>query len=227
MARTLNPETHAVKRDVFVDVAQILITTKGYAGFSVQDVLDAANASKGAFYHYFEAKDELVDAVVNRMADQAATTIEPVLEDPDRTAIEKLEALFHGMARFKAERKDLVLGILRIWLSDDNLVVREKLRRIVVLRLVPWLDGIVRQGLAEGTFTSDYPDHLARVLATQVQGMSELASELWVERQLGTTSLEEVKRVFNAYQEAFERIAGAPKGTLRFLDEQTVEFWFG
>lgn len=216
-----------MKRDVFVDVAQILITTKGYAGFSVQDVLVAANASKGAFYHYFEAKDELVDAVVNRMADQAATAIQPVLDDPNRSAVDKLEALFHGMARFKAERKDLVLGILQIWLSDDNLVVREKMRRIVVVRLVPWLEGIVRQGIAEGTFTSDYPEQLPRVLATQVQGMSELASELWVDRQLGNVSLEEVNRVFNAYQEAFERIAGAPKGTLRFLDEQTIEFWFG
>jgi AcrR family transcriptional regulator len=227
MPRTLNPETYTVKRDVFVDVAQLLITTRGYASFSVQDVLDAANASKGAFYHYFDAKDQLVDAVVNRMADQAAATVQPILDDPDRSAVDKLEALFRGMAQFKAERKDLVLGILRIWLSDDNLVVREKLRRIVVLRLVPWLEGIVRQGVAEGTFTSHDPDRLARVLATLVQGMSELASELWVARQSDTVSLEEVQRTFAAYQEAFERIVGVPSGTLRFLDEQTVEFWFG
>jgi AcrR family transcriptional regulator len=227
MARTLNPETYSVKRDVFVDVAQLLIQTRGYASFSVQDVLDAANASKGAFYHYFEAKDQLVDAVVNRMADQAAASVQPVLDDPSRSAVDKLEALFQGMAQFKTERKDLVLGILRIWLSDDNLVVREKLRRLVVIRLVPWLEGIVRQGVAEGTFTSRDPDRLARVLATLVQGMSELASELWVARQSDTISLEEVKRTFDAYQEAFERIVGVPSGTLRFLDDQTVEFWFG
>jgi len=92
---------------------------------------------------------------------------------------------------------------------------------------VPWLDGIVRQGIAEGTFRSSYPDRLARVLATLVQGMSELASELWVARQTGTVSLDEVKGTFNAYQEAFERIVGVPSGTLRFLDDQTVEFWFG
>jgi len=227
MARTLNPETYTVKRDVFVDVAQLLIQTRGYAGFSVQDVLDAANASKGAFYHYFEAKDQLVDAVVNRMADQAAATVQPMLDDPERSAVDKLEALFQGMAAFKAERKDLVLGILRIWLSDDNVVVREKLRRLVMVRLVPSLEGIVRQGVAEGTFTSRDPDRLARVLATLVQGMSELAGELWVARQADTISLEEVKRTFAAYQESFERIVGVPSGTLRFLDDQTVEFWFG
>ncbi|HJW22654.1 MAG TPA: TetR/AcrR family transcriptional regulator [Candidatus Limnocylindrales bacterium] len=227
MARTLNPEAHAVRRDVFVDAAQRLIMSRGYEQFSVQDVLELSEASKGAFYHYFDSKDALVDAVVNRMADQATFELEPILGDPVMRAAEKLERLFGGLARFKAERKDLVLGILRVWQSDDNAVVREKLRRIVAVRLVPWLERIVRQGVAEGAFSSRYPDYLARVLATLVQGMSELASQLWVDRQTGAVSLEEVKRTFDAYLEAFERIVGARPGSLKFLDEPTIEFWFG
>ena len=227
MARTLNPEAHAVKRDVFVDAAQRLIVTQGYEQFSIQDVLEIAEASKGAFYHYFDSKDALVDAVVNRMADQATVVIEPVLADPGTTASEKLERLVNGMAEFKAERKDLVLGILQVWQSDDNALVREKLRRIVAVRLQPWLERIVRQGIAEGSFSFGRPDHLASVLTTLVQGMSERASELWVGRQTGAVSLEEVKRTFEAYYEAFERIVGARPGSLKFLDEPTIEFWFG
>jgi AcrR family transcriptional regulator len=227
MARTLDPETHAVKRDVFVDAAQRLIITRGYEQFSVQDVLEVAEASKGAFYHYFDSKDLLVDAVVNRMADQATLVLEPMLADPALPAAQKLERLFNGMAQFKAERKDLVLGILRVWQSDDNALVREKLRRIVAARMTPWLERIVRQGIEEGTFSSGHPDHLGRVLTTLVQGMSELASELWVGRQIDAVSLEEVKRTFDAYHEAFERIVGARPGSLKFLDEPTIEFWFG
>lgn len=227
MARTLNPEAHAVKRDVFVDAAQRLIITRGYEQFSIQDVLQIAEASKGAFYHYFDSKDQLVDAVVNRMADQATVVVAPVLADPALPAVAKLERLFNGMAQFKAERKDLVLGILRVWQSDDNALVREKLRKLVAVRLVPWLEVIVRQGIEEGSFASGYPDYLARVLATLVQGMSELASELWVDRQTDAVSLEEVKRTFDAYHEAFERIVGARPGSLKFLDEPTIEFWFG
>ena len=227
MARTLDPAAHAVRRDVFIDAAQALIQTRGYEQFTIQDILDATGTSKGAFYHYFDSKDALVDAVVDRMADQATDRVGGVLSDPALSSTDKLERLFQGMAEFKAERKDLVLGILRIWMSDDNAVVRERLRRQVRTRLVPWLEQIVGQGFAEGTFTSRYPDHMARVLATLVQGMSELASELWVDRQLGTVTLEEVNETFGAYQEAFERIVGVPRGTLRFLDESTIEFWFG
>jgi AcrR family transcriptional regulator len=227
MARTLNLEVHAVRREAFVDAAQGLIQTRGYLHMSVADVLAALDASKGAFYHYFESKDALLDAVVERMADQATERLEPVLADPTTTATDKLEALFGGMAAFKAERKDLVLGILQVWLSDDNAIVREKMRRMVATRLVPWLDRIVRQGIAEGTFSSRYPDHLARVLAALIQGMSELASELWVGRQLGTVTFEEVSQTFDAYGEAFERIVGVRPGSLTFLDEPTIRFWFG
>ena len=41
------------------------------------------------------------------------------------------------------------------------------------------------------------------------------------------STLEEVNETFGANQEAFERIVGVPRGTLRFLDESTIEFWFG
>src|SRR5690348_4171524 len=108
---------------------------RGYESFSVQDVLESTGASKGAFYHYFDSKEALLDAVVERMADQATDRIEPVLAHPDLSATQKLEGLFQGMSQFKAERKDLVLAILRIWMSDDNAIVREKLRRQVATRL--------------------------------------------------------------------------------------------
>ena len=49
---------------------------------SVQDVLDEVDASRGAFYHYFDSKVALLDAVVERIVDQATAEIEPVATDP-------------------------------------------------------------------------------------------------------------------------------------------------
>ena len=68
MARTLNATIYAVRRDAFVDVAQRLIQAKGYQQMSIQDVLDELDASRGAFYHYFDSKADLLEAVVERLA---------------------------------------------------------------------------------------------------------------------------------------------------------------
>jgi AcrR family transcriptional regulator len=67
MARTVDPATHAIRRDAFVEATQRLIALKGYEEMSVQDVLDELDASRGAFYHYFDSKVALLEAVIGRM----------------------------------------------------------------------------------------------------------------------------------------------------------------
>src|SRR5437667_1754802 len=155
MARTVNATLHMVRRDAFLDVAQRLVQAKGYEQMSVQDVLDELDASKGAFYHYFDSKRALLQAVVERMSDAALATLAPVLEDPHLSALERLEGVFGGIAAWKGERRELVLALIDTWASDDNAIVRKKLWRSTADRLVPLLAGIIGQGVEEGLFTAE------------------------------------------------------------------------
>ncbi|MGH2466601.1 MAG: TetR/AcrR family transcriptional regulator [Candidatus Limnocylindrales bacterium] len=226
MPRTLDPAAHAVRRDAFVDAAERLIDTKGYQQLSVQEVLDALGASKGAFYHYFDSKAALLEAVVDRMADDALETVASLVADPNVPALAKLQGVFGGIARFKADRRELVLAVLDVWLSDDNAIVREKLRRIVVTRMVPVLAAILRQGAAEGMAPASTPEDTARVVASLIQGASDTAVELYVARQAGTVSFAVVERTLGAYAAAFERILGLPAGSLAFLSGETLHPWY-
>src|SRR3977135_373343 len=152
MARTVNATLRTVRREAFLDVAQRLVQTKGYDAMSIQDVLNELEASKGAFYHYFDSKQALLEAVVERFADDGIATLAPVLEDPDLPALRKLEGIFAGIGRWKAERKELVLAIIEVWNSDGNAIVREKVRRMTVNRLVPLLSPALTHGVRQGPF---------------------------------------------------------------------------
>ena len=44
-----------------------LFAAQGYANTSVQQVVDAAGVTKGAMYHYFQSKDDLLFAIYDRM----------------------------------------------------------------------------------------------------------------------------------------------------------------
>lgn len=210
-----------------MDAAQRLIQRKGYEQMSVQDVLDALDASKGAFYHYFDSKQALLEAVLARMTDTALATLAPVVDDPTLPASRKLEQVFAGLARWKAERKELVLAILQVWVSDHNAIVREKLRHVATKCLVPLLAAIVRQGINERQFTAGDPDATASILVMLLNGFSDAATELFLARQAGTVSFEEVERMAAANTQAFERILGAQAGSLTLIDEPTLRFWFG
>jgi AcrR family transcriptional regulator len=226
VARTVNATLHTVRRDAFLDVAQRFVQTKGYEAMSIQDVLNELEASKGAFYHYFDSKQALLEAVIERFADDAIATLAPVLGNNEMPALRKLEAIFAGIARWKGDRKEFVLAIIEVWNSDGNAIVREKLRRLTERRLLPLLSPVIKQGIDEGTFAADSPEETAMVLVSLMQGFQQQASDLFIARQAGTVTFDVVQRSFAANTEAFERILGVPKGSLVLIHEPTLRFWF-
>src|SRR5438132_1878823 len=194
MPRTMKSSLHTIRREAFLDVAQRLIQTQGYEVMNVQDVLDELEVSKGAFYHYFDSKQALLEAVVERFTDGAMATVAPILGDPDLPALRKLEKLFAGIARWKAESKELVLAIMEVWNSDSNALVRDKVRRMTIRRMVPLLSAVVEQGIHEGVFRAGPADDTATVLVALMQGFQDLAVEYFIARQAGSITFEVVQR---------------------------------
>jgi AcrR family transcriptional regulator len=227
VARTVDVVARTVRREAFLDTAQRLIQTKGYEQMSVQDVLDALDTSRGAFYHYFDSKLELLEAVVERFADAALSAVDPILADSRLPALGKLEKIVAGIARFKAQSKDLMLALIEVMNSDGNALFREKLRRMTASRLGPMLSQIIRQGIAEGAVKVGNPDETAMVILSMIQGYQQVAGEQFMARQARRISFDEVKRSYAAFTEAIERILGIPAGSVRLVDDATLHFWFG
>jgi AcrR family transcriptional regulator len=223
MARTVNPEVHTVKKEAFVEAAMRLMQARGWEQTSVQDVLDQVEASRGAFYHYFDSKQALLEAVIERLVDAGLGAAEPVVEDQGLPAIPKLTRFFGGIGRWKTERKALVLELLKVWISDDNAIVREKFRRSAAARMVPLLSRVVKQGMDEGTFTATSPEETARILVMLLLGFQEVATDMFVE----AVPYQAARHAFASYNDAFERVLGAPRGSIDLADEAVLREWFG
>ena len=227
MARTVNPAVYTIRREAFIDAAMRLMQSKGYEQMSIQDLLDELNASRGAFYHYFDSKQELLAAMIDRIADQALATLEPVVKDPNLGAIEKLGGFFGGIAQYKTDRKALMLEFIKVWKSDDNAVVRVRLRGTMVNRVAPILAGIIKQGIAEEVFSVDSPMETARILMDLLTGFQDDATDLFLARQANKISYEEAERSMQSFARAFERILGAAPGSIPIADQHTLHEWFG
>jgi AcrR family transcriptional regulator len=230
MPRTLNPVAHAIRRDAFLDVTERLIRTRGYEQMTVQDVLDELGTSKGAFYHYFDSKAALLAAVIERMVETATRTVEPLAADPQVSAVRKLEGVFSGIAQWKSEQPelqpDVISALMRTWFSDENTIVRDQLRRSTAMRLTPLLVAIVRQGQMEGTFSVSSAEGSAGVLVALVLGLSETATQLFLDRQDGLVQFEEVECRLSAYMDALERVLGLPAASLAIGDQAALRLWF-
>jgi AcrR family transcriptional regulator len=225
--RAVNPHKHAARRDEFLDAGQRLIQTRGYEQFSIEELLAAVGASKGAFYHYFGSKQALLEAIVDRLVDMALTRVAPVMNDTSTSALDKFRGFFHEIAALKAEHREFVVQLIQVWYSDDNALVREKLRREQIHRVTPHIAAIIRQGVSEGTFALADPDQMARVVLALILDTGDEAGELYVARHSGTIDFETVARRLDTYQRALERLLGVEPGALQLIDRETLRTWFG
>lgn len=224
--RAVNPRKHAARRDEFIDAAQALIQAKGYEQLSIEDVLDATGSSKGAFYHYFDSKGSLLSAVIDRMVNAGIALVGQVVADPDLSAVEKLQGYFKTLADFKGQQREFLLKLIDTWYSDDNAIVRERFRRETVRLVAPHFAAIIRQGIAEGTFSLTQPDDMARVVLALMMDTGDEAGQLYVARHAGKISLDDVRQRISTYESAIERLLGVAPGTLQLVDEPTLRTWF-
>ncbi|MGC5222454.1 TetR/AcrR family transcriptional regulator [Micromonospora sp. DT81.3] len=59
--------------------AVYLFATQGYANTSVQQIVERAGVTKGAMYHYFESKDDLLFAIYERMLSLQKSRLDEII----------------------------------------------------------------------------------------------------------------------------------------------------
>ena len=215
-----------VRRNEILDVAQQLFYEKGFEPTAIQDIVDDVGIAKGTFYHYFISKMDLLDALIERMLSQTLKSVEPIVDDDQLNAPEKFTAFFAHLHSWKIENKAFFLDVLRVWQKDENAIFRHKLRVMSGRSVVPLLTKIIRQGVAEGVFVTDYPDDLGEILLQIGQSVSETVSELLLRMERDDHTLDIVARKVTVYEHAVERLLGAPSGTLKIFDFNLVKLWF-
>ncbi len=228
MARTIKPHEYAEKRNEILDVVQRMVYSKGFAQMTIQDVLDALKISKGAFYHYFDSKQALLEGLTERMIDAAEQIIIPIVNDPQLSALTKFRQFFDSMSSWKLNQKAFVIGILRAWFADDHALVRQRVNALINQRIAPLFSQIVRQGIAEGTFATAYPDQAGGVILALLVGLQTAIGALLFEGGAHLTPHQKVAEIvacYAVYLDALERTLGAESGTLFRIEAETVQVW--
>jgi len=142
----------AVRRREILDTALELFADHGFDGTSVNRIIEAIGISKGAFYHHFRSKDDILTAVAADLAEAAVTAILPVVDDPEATALEKLRAFFGGAAQSKRDAVGdaLLMKLAKALYAPANLRLRVALEDASVARSSPLLTRIIEAGVARG-----------------------------------------------------------------------------
>jgi len=226
MARSVNEKEYTLKRNQILDVTQRLIYTKGYEQMAIQDILGELQISKGAFYHYFDSKPALLEALIERIGAEALQLLTPIVHDPQLPALEKLQRFFDTAVRWKTARKTFMIELLHIWYADHNAIVRQKMLAMWSKYSLPLLTAIFQQGIREGVLNIRFPDQVGAVLLPLIHGIGDAFAELLLVREPQGDELQRAERLIAAYNDALERVLGAPAGSLQLMDSEALKEWF-
>lgn len=206
MARNKYPEV-TVER--ILDAAQRLFLEKGYEQTTIQDIVDELDGlSKGAVYHHFKSKEEILDAVGDRMF-FADNPFEAVRKRSELSGLQKLREV---VRLNQADEARVRLTVQSIPLAKNPRLLVEMIdsnRRV----LTPYYLELLEEGNRDGSLRTDYARELAELLP--------LLTSLWLLPSVFPASKGELRRKLRFLGELLERM-GVPlmdDGVRALVDE--------
>ncbi len=145
--------THAEAREQamnqIIDIATQEFVEKGLAGARIDEI--AGRSTKRKIYYYFEGKDELYRAVLER-AYMRVRQSESQVDIGKGSAADALRRLIEHDVRYHSEHPELVRLVM-----NENIHRAEHLKQIEGLpganqRIIATLKSIIERGEAEGSF---------------------------------------------------------------------------
>jgi len=141
------------RRSEILDAARALFAKQGYDATSVSDIVKNVGVAHGTFYWYFKSKEEAYHEVVYDYAIRRVAVIEDLARDPELSAVEKIVRTLASFTPTEEWEKDLVNRIH----SPTEAALHDRLAREFSRKLIPILADVIRQGVDEGVFETDYP----------------------------------------------------------------------
>ncbi len=153
MATVRNPEETKKK---ILDVAQKLFAEKGYDNTSIQDIIDGLGGmTKGAIYHHFKSKFDILDTLLNENSKKDLETLEE-----GKTGLESLKNIF--LMSLKGYSAQSITYSATVTLKSPRMIGEQFLTMIDIVEQVirPYLD----IGIKDGSIQTEYPEEVAEIL---------------------------------------------------------------
>ena len=166
----LEPE----RRHQLLDTAGAVFAAEGYAGVSLNRLIEQLGISKGAFYYYFDDKPDLFRAVSERAWELLLPTGHLVIEELDPKSFwQTLFDLGHTMSQ-RAQAYPWLAGIGQILYNPPRELDRALLDQPVAT-VRQWLDRLLQHGQKIGVVRIDLP----RSLTVQMVAAAGQAADRW------------------------------------------------
>lgn len=191
MARNKHPEETV---NLILDTAFHLFMEKGYEHTSIQDIIDnLGGLSKGAIYHHFKSKEDILEAVADRMTAEPNKILAAIRDEPGLNGKDKLKIIFKTSIRNPVNSD--IFTVAPSFRNNSRLL--SSLLHETVYEAAPnYILPIIRQGISDGSIKTEYPEQLAELIV--------LVANIWINPMIFNNTKEEIYRKFMVFSQMMQ-----------------------
>ena len=204
MARNKHPEETF---QLILDVAFRLFMEKGYENTSIQDIIEQLGGlSKGAIYHHFKSKEDILIAVTDKMTSESNRMLAAIRDRSDLNGREKLKTIFKESISRPVQND--IFTVAPNFHKNPKLLfslLHDTIDEVAPNYILP----ILKQGISDGSIKTDYPEQLAELIL--------LAANVWMNPMIFDSSVEESCYKFMVFGQMLQGFG------LDILDQEILE----
>ena len=200
MSRNKYPEITVEK---ILEVSQRLFLEKGYDNTKIQDIADELGMTKGAIYHHFKSKEEIMDV----LGDTMFVNNNPFEIVKKRNDLNGLEKMKYVINLNQSNEQMIELTNQALPLLENPQILAKMFESNYQYLLPYWLE-LIEEGQKDGSIKTNQPKELAELL---------ILTDLWMVPSLFPGNVKDIK---NRYK--FVTIMLGKMG-LPLYDEEMLE----
>ena len=191
MARNKHPEETV---NLILETATRLFMKKGYEHTSIQDIINhLGGLSKGAIYHHFKSKEDILFAVTDRMVSESNQMLAAIRDRPGLSGKEKLKVIFRESISRPVQ--DDIFTVAPDFHNNPKLLF--SLLHDTIENAAPdYILPIIKQGISDGSIKTDYPGQLAELIL--------LVANVWMNPMIFDSSAEESYCKFMVFRQMMQ-----------------------
>lgn len=206
-----------IRKAQILAVAERQFFARGYLSTTLADILDEVGCTKGSFYHHFDTKYALLDAIAGI---RAARAFEAYRESGQGDGLKLLNAMLYHAIPFNRTQQDFLAVVLTLGNTPEGTLILKRLLAVLRHRFLPELDRVLSQMRAEGTASS------GNLPTSELVWDASMAfcTNILLEMTLGAApSPERLMPQLHALRFLWERVLDIPYGSMRIvsLEEMT------
>lgn len=166
----------AARRSEILDAAEKLFGTKGYDATSTGDILRELGIARGTLYYHFKSKEDILDAMIDRLTQALAARAAEVLDRKDIPVLQRLTLMMQSLQVNNGVGHEIMSQVHK----PQNALMHQKMQERMLTAVVPLVTSLLQEAREEGLCQTRYPEEVtemtllyASTVFDELSGLSE------------------------------------------------------